>query len=110
MKVRPATEVKAKLSEVLDDCRTEPVLITRKGKPDALLVHVDEDTDLETIVRANSPIFRAMILRSDEEIRRGKVISYEDLRAEFLPEETMRTSKRTLAKPRKKPQRKARSS
>jgi len=44
MKVLPLSEVKAKLSELVDvvDRRDEPVTITRNGKPVAILVSKDE--------------------------------------------------------------------
>jgi antitoxin YefM len=44
MKVLPLSEVKAKLSELVDvvERRDEPVTITRNGKPVAILVSKDE--------------------------------------------------------------------
>jgi prevent-host-death family protein len=93
MKAKPLTEVKAKLSEILDSSRREPVLITRNGKPAALLVAVDEDSDLEDIVLANSPAFREIVRESDEEIERGETVSHEELWDEVLPDETIPAEK-----------------
>jgi prevent-host-death family protein len=93
MKAKPMTEVKAKLSAILESSRTEPILITRNGKPAGLLLHVDEETDLESIVLANSPVFQEIIRKSEEQIRRGETISHEELWAEFVPEEKAKPAK-----------------
>jgi prevent-host-death family protein len=78
MKSRPLAEVKAKLSEYVSATREEAVLITKNGKPAALLVHVDEDADLEDVVLAASPKFWAILRRSEEQIRRGEVLEHEE--------------------------------
>jgi prevent-host-death family protein len=74
MKARSLADVKARLSEYVSNCRNEPVLITKKGKPAALLLPVEEDTDLEDLVLVNSPKFRAILQRSEEQIARGEAV------------------------------------
>jgi prevent-host-death family protein len=78
MKARSLAEVKAKLSEYVAASREEPVLITRNGKPAALLVHVEEDADLEDVLLAASPRFWAILRRGEEQIRRGAVLGHEE--------------------------------
>ncbi len=79
MKMAPLAEVKAKLSEYLQTCESEPVVITRNGKPKAVLLPVDEGADLESLVLSYSPRFRAILEKSREQARQGKVLSEEEL-------------------------------
>ena len=45
MKVAPVADVKAHLSEFLTACQDEAVVVTRNGRPTALLVGIHEDDD-----------------------------------------------------------------
>jgi len=50
--------VKNNLSQVIEDLpETGPVLITKNGTGRALLIPVDEKTDLEALILSNSPKF-----------------------------------------------------
>ncbi|HLC42503.1 MAG TPA: type II toxin-antitoxin system Phd/YefM family antitoxin [Methylomirabilota bacterium] len=60
MKVLPLSEVKTKLSELVDvvERRDEPITITRNGKPIAIIVSKDEyDGWLETVEILQNPQF-----------------------------------------------------
>jgi prevent-host-death family protein len=70
MKLESLREVKNHFSEVIAALpRTGPVIVTRNGKGAALLIAIDEDTDLETLVLSNSPKFWAMFDRAAAEER-----------------------------------------
>ncbi len=73
MRIAPLADVKARLSAYLDECGEDgPIVITRNGKPAAvLLVPFDED-DLERLMLARSPKFQAMLKRSRKSIEDGK--------------------------------------
>jgi prevent-host-death family protein len=60
MKVVAVREAKAGLSGTLDDAQHERVLITRKGKPCAVVVGV-EGRDFEDVLLMSNPTFWAMI-------------------------------------------------
>jgi prevent-host-death family protein len=61
MKIAPLADVKARLSAYLDQCAAEgPVVITRNGKAVAVLL-APHDDDLERLVLARSPRFRAFL-------------------------------------------------
>ncbi len=58
MKTENLREVKNNLSKVIEDlAKTGPVLITKNGTGRALLIPVDEETDLEALILSNSPKF-----------------------------------------------------
>jgi prevent-host-death family protein len=76
MKIAPLADVKARLSAYLDECGTEgPVVITRNGKAVAVLLAPQDDDDLERLILAHSPRFQAMLNRSRQSIKEGKVLS-----------------------------------
>jgi prevent-host-death family protein len=78
MRIAPLADVKARLSAYLDELGAEgPLVITRNGKPAAvLLVPYDED-DLERILLGRSPRFQALLDRSRKSIEEGKGLSEE---------------------------------
>ena len=67
MKTESLRTVKNDLSSVIEKLpSTGPVLITKNGKTRAMLVPVDEHTDLEALVLANSPRFWELFDRAAE--------------------------------------------
>ncbi|OGO73161.1 MAG: hypothetical protein A3G84_06405 [Chloroflexi bacterium RIFCSPLOWO2_12_FULL_71_12] len=81
MKILPLSEVKAKLSEIVDDvqARDERVVITRKGKPAAILMSHDDMESWEATVEIMSdPEFMADIRRGVRELEQGRGRVYSD--------------------------------
>jgi prevent-host-death family protein len=77
MKITSVADAKAKLSTYLEECQDEPVIITRNGKPTAVLVPIHEGTapeDLERLVLAYHPRFRQLLEQANERIERGEGI------------------------------------
>ncbi len=88
MKTLPLSEVKAKLSKLVRevDERDERVMITRNGRPAAVLVSPDEIASLEaTIEILRDPDFVADIRRGMRQLERGKAKTYRDLNELFGP-------------------------
>ena len=73
MRIAPLADVKSKLSAYLDECKTDgPIVITRNGKPAAVLVYPVDDEDLENIIFSRSPRLQALLYKSRQSIREGK--------------------------------------
>jgi len=70
MKIAPIYEVKNKLSELVKETESGPVVITRNGKPCAALVHLAEDEDMESFMLSHSPRFLKLLDRAAERMRR----------------------------------------
>ena len=62
MKVASLKEVKDKLSEFLKTAEKEDVIITKNGKPNAVLHHLGDD-ELEDYLLEHDPRFRKKIER-----------------------------------------------
>lgn len=79
MRIAPLADVKARLSTYLDECGTDgPVIITRNGKPAAVLVVPRDDEDLERLVLGRSPQLQALLDRSRQSIKKGHGLSEKD--------------------------------
>jgi prevent-host-death family protein len=75
MKTAALKEVKAKLSEYCDTAQSERVLITKHGRPLALMVGV-EGRDLDEVLTDMNPDFWRLV----EERRRQPTLSAEEMR------------------------------
>lgn len=75
-------EVKWRLSAIVERARKErPIVITRNGKPVAVLVVPLDDDDLESLVLWRSPGLREVLESSRKSVREGKALSSEEFRA-----------------------------
>jgi prevent-host-death family protein len=78
MRIAPLADVKARLSAYVDECGTEgPIVITRNGKPVAVLLVPNDDDDLERLLLGRSSRFQAMLNRSRQSIKDGHGLSEE---------------------------------
>lgn len=68
MKVLPMRDAKTGLSATLDDAQRDRVLITRNGKPSAIVIGV-EGRDFEDVLLMSNPRFWQMIEASRKESR-----------------------------------------
>ena len=97
MKIAPLYEVKNKLSELVKQTESGPVVITRNGKPCAALVHLAEDEDMESFMLSHSPRFLQLVDRAAERTRREWGTPLSELAKEVQPQRR-RKSKRTKEK------------
>jgi prevent-host-death family protein len=69
MKIASVAEVKAKFSSYIMQSAEGPVVVTRNGKPVAVLLAVADDDDLERLLLAHSPRFQALLDAAEQRIR-----------------------------------------
>ena len=82
----PVREFRSRLSELLDAVadRRDHILVTRNGKPAAALVPIDEYQALEETAEILSDSDALTAIEAGlADLRRGDVVSLEDLRAEL---------------------------
>ena len=82
----PVREFRSRLSELLDAVvdRRDHILVTRNGKPAAALVPIDEYEALEESAEILSDADALSAIEEGlAELRRGDVVSLEDVRAEL---------------------------
>lgn len=80
MKIESLREVKAKLSKIVNELPSErSVVITKNGRPCAVLFPVTDETDLETMLLAHRKDFWQLLDRAHKEGEKKGFTKFEDL-------------------------------
>jgi prevent-host-death family protein len=82
MKIASVAEVKAKFSGYLRMSREGPIVVTRNGRPVAVLLSVEDEEELERLLLAYSPRLRWILEAAERELQAGKGKSHEEFWAE----------------------------
>jgi prevent-host-death family protein len=77
MRIAPVAEVKAKFSAYLKESEEGPIVITRNGKPVAVLLAMDDEGELERLILAYSPKFQSILATARQQLREGKGIPHD---------------------------------
>ncbi len=77
MRIASVAEVKTHFSAYVKESETGPVVITRNGKPAAVLVNVADEDQLEGLILAFSPRLRLILQAGREEIRQTGGIQHD---------------------------------
>jgi len=84
MRIASIAEAKAHLSQFVREVEQEPVLITRHGKPRAMLVPVPADSDaLERFLLVFSPRFQNIVAQALRELQAEYGIPHEEFWAQI---------------------------
>ena len=78
MKIAPVAELKAQFSAYLKSSADGPVVVTRHGKPVAVLLSIEDEDELERLVLAYTPKFRGILEAAREQIRETGGIGHEE--------------------------------
>lgn len=85
--VLPLAEIKKRLSEIVDgvEDRHDRVVLTRHGRPAAVIMSPDELESLEeTLELLSDPKALREIRRAEAAVDAGEVVTAEDLRGKYL--------------------------
>jgi prevent-host-death family protein len=82
MKIASVAQIKSQFSSFLHATAGGPVVVTRNGKPVAVIVGVQDEDEIERLLMAYSPRLQAILNASRQQIREGDVLSHEDFWAE----------------------------
>jgi len=78
MKIAPVAEVKAQFSAYLKASVKGPIVVTRHGKPVAVLLSIADEEELERLLLAYSPKFRAILDTARQQIRETGGVEHEE--------------------------------
>ncbi len=78
MRIASVADVKARFSAFLRASKSGPVVVTRNGKPAAVLLSVEDEDEIERLALAYSPKFQKMLSLARQQIREGRGIRHED--------------------------------
>jgi prevent-host-death family protein len=91
MKTASVAEIKAQFSSFLKASEAGPIVVTRNGRPVAVIVGVQDEEEIERLLMAYSPRLQAILEASRKQIREGDVLSHEKF---WEAVESSRTRKR----------------
>jgi prevent-host-death family protein len=77
MKIASVADMKARLSAYLKASEEGPIVVTRNGKPVAVLLGIEDEDELERLVLAYSKRFRSVLEAARQQIREGGGIPHE---------------------------------
>ena len=98
MKIASVAEIKSQFSAYLKASEGGPVVVTRNGRPVAVIVGVQDEDEIERLLMAYSPHLRAILERSRQQFRDGDWLSEEEFWSQFEQSQPPGES----AKPKKK--------
>ncbi len=78
MKIAPIADLKAQFSAYLKACEEGPVIVTKNGRPVAVLISVVDEEELERLILAYSPQFQAILDAASQQIRETGGIRHKD--------------------------------
>jgi prevent-host-death family protein len=86
MKIASVAEVKAKFSGFLKASEHGPVIVTKNGRPVAMLLSIKDEDEIERMVLAYSPKFKNILELAEQQIREGKGMKHEEFWQEIESE------------------------
>jgi len=78
MRIASVADVKAKFSGYLNASKQGPIVVTKNGKPVAMLLSVTDEDEIERMLLAYSPKFQSILDVAEQQIREGKGVSHEE--------------------------------
>lgn len=78
MRIASVADVKAKFSGYLKASEKGPIVITKNGRPVAVLLSITNEDEIERMAIAYSPKFQRILEVAEQQIREGKGIKHED--------------------------------
>ncbi len=78
MKIAALATVKDQLSAYIQASQTSPVIITKNGKPVALLTGISDEDDLDSLLLAHNRRFLQILEEARERVKRTGGVKSED--------------------------------
>ena len=91
MKIASVAEVKSQFSAFLKSSEAGPVVVTRNGRPVAVIVGVQDEDEIERLLMAYSPRLRAILDSSRRQYREGKWLNEEEFWSKLEPDKASKT-------------------
>jgi prevent-host-death family protein len=99
MRIASVTEFESQVSDFLKASAAGPVVVTRNGRPVAVILGVQDEDEVERLLMAHSPQLQAILERSRQQFRNGQWLSEQEFWAQFA----LATHSKAPQKPKKAP-------
>jgi prevent-host-death family protein len=78
MKIAPIAEIKAQFSSYVKAAEDSPVVVTRNGKPVAMIVSITDEDEIERMMLAHSKKLKSILDDAEARIRATGGIKHDD--------------------------------
>jgi prevent-host-death family protein len=85
MKIASVAEIKSRFSAFLKASEGGPVVVTRNGRPVAVIIGVQDEDEIERLLMAYSPQLRAILERSRQQFQEGQWLGEKEFWSQFEP-------------------------
>jgi len=111
MKIAPIAEIKAQFSAFIKASEESPVIVTKNGKPVAVLLGISDEAEIERLVLAYSKKLRVVLDAAEKRVRESGGIPHDEFWQQIDAEYAMLSINEGVppeinGKPRRKRQRK----
>jgi prevent-host-death family protein len=69
MKIAPLAEVKDRFSAYIDESRESPIVVTRNGRPVAMIIAITDEDDLDSLLLVHNPRFLQLLEDARQRVR-----------------------------------------
>ncbi|MEZ4660982.1 MAG: type II toxin-antitoxin system Phd/YefM family antitoxin [Caldilineaceae bacterium] len=80
MKIAPLAEVKDRFSAYIDESKESPVIVTRNGRPVAMIIGIEDADDLDSLLLTHNPRFLQLLDEARARVRVTGGVSLAELR------------------------------
>jgi prevent-host-death family protein len=80
MKIAPLAEVKDRFSAYIEECRQSPVVVTRNGRPVAMLIAIEDEDDLDSLLLVHNTRFLQLLEEARQRVRVSGGVPLAELR------------------------------
>jgi prevent-host-death family protein len=86
VKSASVTEIRLRFSDILKESESGPVVVTRDGRPVAVLVGTQDEDEIERLLMAYSPQLREILDQARKRIEEGGGIPHDEFWAQVEAE------------------------
>jgi prevent-host-death family protein len=80
MKIAPLAEVKDRFSAYIDESQESPIIVTRNGRPVAMLIAIKDEDDLDSLLLAHDQRFVRLLEEARQRVGATGGLSLAEMR------------------------------
>jgi len=80
MKIAPVDEVQDRFSAYIDECHESPIIVTRDGRPVAMIIAIEDEDDLDRLLLVNDQRFVRLLEEARQRVRATGGLSLAEMR------------------------------
>lgn len=69
MKIAPLAEVRDRFSAYIEESRESPIVVTRNGRPVAMLIAIEDEDDLDSLILVHDARFLELLETARQRVR-----------------------------------------